>query len=324
MPIQIQFLFLFLLMTVSCGSPDEPRFSFNEQGREVPVFSSDNAFEYVEQQLSFGPRYPNSEGHRLTGKFLVERMEQYAGEGNVFVQAFEHEGYNGEVLELKNIISAFNLQNRNRILLAAHWDTRPRAEEDSNHPENPIMGADDGASGVAVLLELARIMSENQPPVGVDIIFFDGEDYGESGDMQNYFLGSRFWGDNPPVAGYNPRFGILLDMVGGENAVFPKEGYSMNFAPSLMNAVWDVANKLGYSDIFIDEQGALIQDDHIIVQQKTGIPMINIIHHRRNEEGGAEFPPYWHTLTDDIGIIDPQSLQVVGELVTELIYNRVE
>ncbi|MEX2573193.1 MAG: M28 family peptidase, partial [Balneolaceae bacterium] len=284
-----------LLFTASCQNVEEPRFSFEEQGREVPRFSSENAYGFIEDQVDFGPRSPGSDGHMRAKDYFVDQLENYAGERFVYVQSFSHTGYDGISLPLHNIIAAFNVQSRNRILLAAHWDTRPRAEEDPDKPDSPIPGADDGGSGVAVLLELARILSEFPPPVGIDIILFDGEDYGESGDLDNYFLGSRYWSMNQPVEGYSPRFGILLDMVGGDDARFPKEGYSVRIAPQLVDAVWRTAAQLGYESFFPDERGAMISDDHVIVERNTGIPVINIINHRRSENGGAEFPPYWHT-----------------------------
>lgn len=313
----------FSCILIQCGEESPPRFSFEEQGREVPVFSADSAWNYIEDQVNFGPRNPNSHGHQLTREYVEETLRRYAGTQNVFIQSFREQGYE-EDLDLHNIIAAFNPTSSDRILLAAHWDTRPRAEEDPARPDEPIAGADDGGSGVGVLLELARIFSEHTPPVGVDIVLFDGEDYGESGDLEKYFLGSRYWGNHPPVPGYHPRFGILLDMVGGEDAVFPKEGYSMRIAPSLIDALWEIGEELGHENYFIDERGALISDDHVIIERLTGIRMVNIIHHKRGEDGTAEFPDYWHTHRDDLDIIDKQTLQAVGELLLELIYNRID
>jgi glutaminyl-peptide cyclotransferase len=322
---RLRFLFtagiLSLLMLMACRTEDDG-LEFREMGREVPSFSSERAYQYIEEQVAFGPRVPNTEAHLNAMNYFRDHFRATAGRSAVFVQEFEQEVY-GENLRMFNIVAAFGLEHSDRIVLAAHWDSRPRAEEDPEDPDSPILGADDGGSGVGVLMELANIFADHSVPIGVDIILFDGEDYGEPGDLGNYFLGSRHWSQNPPVPGYNPRFGILLDMVGGVNAVFPKEGYSMNFAPSLVNEIWTIAEEFGYGDLFIDERGGMIQDDHIIVQRYTGIPMINIIHHRRNAAGGVDFPPYWHTHNDNMDIIDPQVLQAVGDVLLELIYNRI-
>jgi glutaminyl-peptide cyclotransferase len=316
-------VFSFLILSsVVFGCRTDPDMRFSEQGREVPAFSSDQAYQYIEDQLRFGPRVPNSEGHRDAIQFFNSHFRDTAGNRSVYVQSFETEVY-GDTLNLYNLVAAFGTQYDDRILLAAHWDTRPRAEEDLNDPDSPIPGADDGASGVAVLMELANIFSEHDLPVGVDIILFDGEDYGHPQDLDNYFLGSRYWGNNPPVPGYSPRFGILLDMVGGENATFLKEGYSMQFAPRLVDEVWSIAAEFGHDQLFVDQRGGRIADDHMIVQQLTGIPMINIIHHRVSPAGQVEFPPYWHTQNDNIQIIDKDVLQAVGDVLMELIYNRI-
>lgn len=310
-----------LLLFVSCGD-QRSSLEFERQGRDVPSFEADSAYSYIERQVEFGPRVPNSKAHVDAKEFLVSEFNKSAGEGNVFVQKFQKEVY-GDTLTMFNVLTGFGLQYRDRILLAAHWDSRPRAEEDDNQPKEPILGADDGGSGVGVLLELARIFSQNEPPIGVDIVLFDGEDYGEVSDLDNYFLGAREWSNYPPVPGYSPRFGILLDMVGGRNAIFSKESYSMQSAPGLVEEIWDIADMKGHGEMFVDRRGGPVADDHIIVQREAGIRMINIIHHTRNEDGSVKFPPYWHTQDDTMEIIDRQTLQAVGDVLLELIYNRI-
>lgn len=309
-----------LLFLASCDN--KPGFRFTDQGREVPAFDSSNAYEHITNQLEFGPRVPGTESHKNAINYFNDFFRNKAGNRNVFVQSFRQEVY-GDSLQLYNLIASFGTHHSDRILLAAHWDSRPRGEEDPVNPDKPILGADDGGSGVAVLMEFANIFAENPPPVGVDIVLFDGEDYGESGDLEHYFLGSRHWSNNPPVPGYNPRFGILLDMVGGRNATFPKEGYSMSYAPSLVNEIWRIAQEFGFEELFIDQSGGRIADDHIIVQRLTGIPMINIINHSVKADGEVQFAEYWHTQHDNIDIIDPEVLQAVGEVLLELIYNRI-
>lgn len=314
-------LLLFIILTVS-GCKSEPEFRFSDQGRFVPEFSSDRAFSYIEAQVNFGPRVPGSTAHREAIQYFNRHFRETAGNNSVYIQAFEMVVY-GDTLSLYNLIASFAPDKDDRILLAAHWDSRPRGEEDPDHPHLPIPGADDGASGVGVLMEFAAIFAEHEPPVGVDIILFDGEDYGKEGDLEHYFLGSRHWGNHPPVPGYNPRFGILLDMVGGQHATFPKEGYSMRFAPRLVDEIWSIGHEFGHSDLFLNERGGMIADDHIIVEQLTGIPMINIIHHRIGPDGQVRFPPYWHTQKDNLDIIDKDVLQAVGDVLLELIYNRI-
>lgn len=314
-------LLLIILFIAACTT-GESRFTFQNQENDVPRFSADSAYAHLQKQVAFGPRVPNSDAHHKTLQYLSNQLQQYAGKNGVFVQKFNAEGY-GEELHLANIIASFNLTAKKRIMLAAHWDTRPRADEDSVRKEQPVSGADDGASGVAVLLEIARIMGEKEPQIGVDIVLFDGEDYGESGDLDKYFLGSRYWSENPPVAGYNPYFAILLDMVGAKNARFPKEEYSVMFAKELVQNIWKVAGELGYELYFPDEQGALVSDDHVIVNRITGIPMVNIINHGRNSRGVAEFAGHWHTHADSLNIISLETLQAAGDVLTEIIYNRI-
>lgn len=309
-----------VLIATACGKKE--KFTFTEQGREVPAFNADSAYHFVDKQVENGPRIPNSDAHKKTKQFISQKLKEYAGVNSVFVQEFQMDVYDNN-LELYNIIAAFNPTATDRVMLGAHWDTRPRADEDSVNPENPIDGADDGGSGVGVLLELARIFSENPPPIGIDIILFDGEDYGLKDDLDKYFLGSRYWANNPPVPGYKPRFGILLDMVGSKNAVFNKEKFSMSFAPGVVNEIWDIAHKKGYSKLFPKQIGGAVLDDHYIVYNDARIPMIDIIHHTLNEKGNVNFPPHWHKHTDNMDVIDKNTLNAVGNVLLEFIYNRL-
>ncbi|MFU8860021.1 MAG: M28 family peptidase [Cyclonatronaceae bacterium] len=323
----IFFLLLLILITAACSSEAEiqPELTrFTALNREVPVFSGDSAYTHVRRQLEFGPRVPGSQAHTDTRNYLLSTLREHAGRRSVFTQNFTRTIY-GDTLQFSNIIAAFNLEAADRIFLCAHWDTRPRADRDPDvtRRDDPIPGADDGASGVAVLLEMARILSGNPPPVGVDLVLFDGEDYGREGDLQYYFLGAREWAENPPVPGYSPRFGILLDMVGAEGAIFPKELYSLTYAKSLVDGVWQVASELGYGNQFPDIRGAAISDDHVVVNEQLGIPTINIIHHNSGA-GNSVFPVYWHTHADNLDIISKETLGMTGTLLTEIIYNRIK
>jgi len=316
-------LVLLIILLISCSNKQADGLQFSDQGGDVPEFSSDSAFSYVKAQVDFGPRVPNTYGHVETRKYLESKLRKFAGQQMVFAQEFSSEAYSGNDLQMANIIAAFSPNAEDRIVLFAHWDTRPRADMDTSRTADYIPGADDGGSGVGVLLELARIFSENPPPIGVDIVLFDGEDYGAQGDLSNYFLGSRYWSQNPPVPGYSPRFGILLDMVGAADAVFPKEEYSTGYAPNLVNEVWKIAAEKGYDVRFPNELGAGVLDDHYIVNQYTEIPVINIINHTRGDDGNIVFGDHWHTHRDDMPIIGKETLQTVGEILLELIYNRI-
>lgn len=317
------FLTLAVLWASGGCQSDSQRMDFESKGRDVPSFSADSAYRYIKTQVSYGPRNPGSDGHQRTLRYLSNKLSRYAGNSYVYQQHFTHKGYNGDTLALSNVIASFNPRASRRILLCAHWDTRPRAEKARNHQQRPILGANDGASGVGVLVELARLFADNTPPVGVDIVLFDGEDYGKSGDQLQYFLGSRYWATHPPVEDYQPQFGILLDMVGGQNATFLKEKVSLTYAPALVNEIWNIADQMGYNSIFVDKEGAQISDDHVIVNQILGIPTINIIDHQVGNNGRAKFPSYWHTHRDSLNIIDKKTLKGVGRVITELIYNRL-
>ena len=289
----------------------------------IPQFNADSAYNYVAKQLKFGPRVPGSEAHKQCSEWFIDFFNEKAD--TVYVQDFRTRLYNGNGIDGKNIIAAFNPEAKKRILLAAHWDSRPFADHDPDEKNwnTPIDGANDGASGVGVLMEIARLMKETPTNVGVDIILFDLEDYGAPYYLNlmtndDWALGSQYWSKNPHIYNYRAYFGILLDMVGAPNAKFPKEYYSQQFAPALSNDVWRIAREIGYSDYFTNELGHPINDDHIYVNVHARIPMIDIIHLENNSE--SSFYPYWHTVKDNIEQIDPKTLGMVGDVVVNVIY----
>ncbi|MBO4581941.1 MAG: M28 family peptidase [Bacteroidales bacterium] len=289
-----------------------------EQNIIEPVFDADSAYEYVARQVAFGPRVPNSQAHKQCENYLYSAIAQYAD--TVVKQNFTAKAYNGSLLEGCNIIASFNPQNANRILLAAHWDTRPFADYDADmaNQRKAIDGANDGASGVGILLEIARQLHLQRPETGVDIIFFDIEDYGEPADErdiyfgENWCLGAQYWVKNTHVPYYHAHFGILLDMVGGKNAHFPKEGTSHYFASSIQDKIWNYAASLGFSQ-FTNDIAHAITDDHLYVNQQLKIQMVDIIDIDPYSPTG--FNATWHTLNDNMENIDKQTLDKVGKLV---------
>ncbi len=292
-----------------------------------PPFNSDSAFAFIEDQVSFGPRVPNTASHRLTGDYLVEKLNGYGA--MVVEQKFEAEAFDGTKLYLRNIIGSYNPDVKKRILLAAHWDTRPFADKDTENQDQPIDGANDGGSGVAVLLEFARIFKDSLPSVGIDIIFFDGEDYGEpdsfKGDLNQgevfWCLGSQHWSESPHVPGYSAYYGILLDMVGAKDAQFFQEGISMHYAPKIVEKVWKTAANLGYRQYFVPSATGMITDDHVFINEKAKIPTIDIIQYGP-DNSGVFFGDYHHTHKDNLDIISKETLQAVGETVLQVIYNE--
>jgi glutaminyl-peptide cyclotransferase len=319
-------IFLFMALSLIFYSCDQkpivqeylPPFKIVEQNN-VPKFDGNYAYEMIEKQVSFGPRNPGSLAHSLTKKFLVEELNKYTDV--VIEQSFEYTGYNNEKLPLTNIIGRFNPQNSNRIFFCAHWDSRPRAEKDDDESKRnyPIPGANDGASGVGILLELARVIKENKIPYGIDIIFFDGEDYGEEHDLNNYCLGAKYFSVNKPE-NFNPHFGILLDLVGDIEAKFYKEGSSLQYARDIVDLVWNLAEKLNASHFSVFESSP-VYDDHIPLNQ-AGIKTINIIDSDLiGANTGNERRNYWHTHKDDMRNIGIETLTEVGSLLTKLIYS---
>ena len=321
------------ILTISCDSSkktsSEEKATENTKTVKVPSFNSDSAYAFVKKQVDFGPRVPNTQAHVQTGNYLVEKLKSYGWE--VIEQQFDATSFDYKPMPLRNIIGSYNPTARKRILLAAHWDSRPFADKDTQRKDEAILGANDGASGVGVLLEIARLLSQGDSlNIGVDIIFFDGEDWGNDSSNQKYTpvrdgweewwcMGSQYWSKNKHKRRYSAFYGILLDMVGGKNAKFYIEDYSNRTAPSIVDKVWGQASILGYDRYFIRKPGGSITDDHYFVNKNTGIPMIDII--PMNPEDGS-FGDFHHTHKDNMDIISRETLQAVGQTVITVLYNE--
>ncbi len=276
----------------------------------VPKFDPESAFGYLVRQVDFGPRAPNTGAHEQCLAYLQQQLTMYAD--SVRLQRFDVPGYDGVVLHLTNIIAHFNLKSKTRILLTAHWDSRPRADQQPGGPvDKPIPAADDGASGVAVLLEMARGFKESLPPVGVDIILWDGEDYGREGDMNYYCLGSKYWAATKEFS-YQPLFAINLDMIGQKGLKIPKEGYSVQYAPDVVDLIWTTAADMAVPQ-FVDRTSDPIYDDHLQLDN-VGIKAVDLI----------DFDyKYWHTLQDTPDKCSPESLAAVGHVLLQVIYRSL-
>jgi Zn-dependent M28 family amino/carboxypeptidase len=292
----------------------------------VPNFQADSAYRYTADQTDFGPRVPNTAAHVACGSYLAERLRGFGAE--VVEQEATLQTYDGQSLRAKNIIASFDAERSQRVLLCAHWDSRPFADQDpdpGNH-RKAISGANDGAGACGVLLEIARQVGLNRPQVGVDIILFDAEDWGTASfDQARYgssgwCLGSEYWGKNPHVSKYTARYGILLDMVGAPGAQFYKEHFSVQYAGRIVNKVWDTARALGYDSYFIPQRGTAVTDDHLEVFEHRKIPCIDIIQYDPRSDTG--FGSYWHTMDDTMENIHPETLKAVGQTVLHVLYNE--
>jgi glutaminyl-peptide cyclotransferase len=291
----------------------------------APLFDDDSAYAFVAAQVAFGPRVPGSKGHTACGDWLVSKLEGY---GAVVVQQTGTvTAYNGQPVPLRNIIASWRPQAKERLLLMAHWDTRPFADRDTQRTSEPIDGANDGGSGVGVWLEVARHLKELPSEMGIDIFLTDVEDMGEPNgamgvddtkSIKSWCLGSQYWVKNPHVAGYKARYGILLDMVGATDSRFPREWYSMQFAPQVVNKVWKAAAAAGQGDRFLSEtQRHVGIDDHVIVNQGLNIPCIDIIAY---DASTGAFPKSWHTHADAMADISKETLQAVGTTVINVVW----
>jgi hypothetical protein len=291
----------------------------------VPEFDADSAYAYIERQVSFGPRVPNTPAHRACAGYLASELERFGAK--LYVQEAVLTAYNGDRLQASNIIGVFNPEKTRRVMLFAHWDSRPYADhdEDPARQRQPVDGADDGASGVGVLLEIARRIGMTGFEGGIDILFFDAEDYGTPEFLKEtkpdtWCLGSQFWAKNPHVPGYSAGYGILLDMVGARGATFYKEHTSVRYAVPMVENVWTTARNLGYGKFFINRNGGGVTDDHSYVIAGRHIPCLDIINYDPDAPHG--FGSYWHTRHDTMDNIDRETLKAVGQTVLHVIYNH--
>lgn len=319
-----------LVAVVACSSnkrsvaeADEKRPATQVQ---VPAFQADSAYHYIETQAAFGPRVPNTAAHRACGDYLAAQLERFGAK--VYNQYADLMAYDNTLLKARNIIGAYLPESRKRVMLCAHWDSRPYADYDPDPKKHhtPILGVNDGASGVGVLLEVARQLQQQAPTIGIDIIFFDAEDYGTPTFYRGPYkedtwcLGSQYWGRMPHVDNYNARFGILLDMVGGRGATFYQELFTKRTASKEMKKIWDAAHRLGYGAFFPKKEGTEVTDDHVYVFNLRQIPCVDIINY--NPKGDTGFGDFWHTTNDTMEQIDRATLQAVGQTLLQVIYNE--
>lgn len=291
---------------------DSPASDAGSAAVQAAAFSADSAYAYVEHQVNMGPRVPNTRAHALTADWLAGELRRRGAD--VTEQTADLQAFDGTTLKARNILARFNPDAQRRLLLLAHWDCRPWADEDPDPAKRSaaVDGANDGASGTGVLLEIARQLQATPPKEGVDILLVDAEDWGTSGSEDSWALGAQHFVANPPIVGYQPSEAILLDMVGGTDAQFRREYFSEHAAPQLNDALWSTAAALGYADRFINRMGAAITDDHVMLIE-AGIPAVDIIEYYPGE--GGPFNPRWHTASDNMEGISAETLGIVGTTV---------
>ena len=323
---KINILLIIVFLAIGCNKTSQKASTITSKPEiEVPAFVADSAYHYVQQQVNFGPRVPNTKAQKLCASYLSSTLKRFGAsviEQNAVLTAFD-----GTKLNSINIIGSYNVESKERILLFSHWDSRPWSDHDPNpaNRKQPVIGANDGASGVGILLEMARQFGLQKPNIGIDIIFFDTEDYGAPENAignteDSWCLGTQYWCKNPHVPSYTARYGILLDMVGAPDAKFYKEQISMQFAAHVVNKVWSAAEKLGFGQYFIDEHGGGITDDHVYVNKLANIPSIDIIQYDPNS--GSGFGAYWHTTNDTMENIDRNTLFAVGATLLNVVYTE--
>ena len=321
---QLLILLSVTLLCAACGDKHKKSADAADDALVAQQFSADSAFTFCQQQCDFGPRTMNSEAHEQCGQWIMDKFRSYGLE--VSEQRTTLTGFDGTPLQSNNITAHYQPELQQRILICAHWDSRPWADNDpdeANH-QKPVLAANDGASGVAVMLELARVLSTDtcRLPVGVDFVCFDAEDWGTEHQSDSWALGAQYWAKNihKELNGKTYRYGILLDMVGGQGARFYQEGVSLLYAKNVVDRVWKAATTAGYSSMFPQADGGTITDDHVPVNQ-AGIPCIDIIPCYPDCEQ-SNFGPTWHTISDDMEHIDPATLKAVGQTLLQVLFTE--
>ena len=320
------YLFTFLLF--SCGLRQQTASSDPVAATPLgPTFVADSAYAYCEQQCAFGPRTMNSPAHDLCGQWIASKFQSFGL--TVTTQRADLKGYDGTMLHATNIIASYRPELSDRILICAHWDSRPWADNDPDESNwhKPVLAANDGASGIGVMLELARLLPDSLK-VGIDFISFDAEDWGtpqwsDVADQGNtWALGSQYWAAHLPKQQAKAyRYGILLDMVGGQGAMFYKERLSQQYASSIVDRVWRAAQVVGFGSMFPMQSGSYITDDHLPINTVAKIPCIDVIPYYPACEQST-FGPTWHTLQDDMAHLDRTTLQAVGQTLIQVIFSE--
>ena len=320
------YFFIAIFLLTACGGRTSAPASQPSviAAKEVPAFCADSAYEAIAKQLDFGPRVPGTEAQEACAQWLRAELERYGGK--VYEQRSSVKAYDGTTLPCINLIGSFNPEARNRVLLISHWDSRHIADADPDQTKRhlPVPAANDGASGVGILLEIARLTTLQKPNMGIDIFLTDVEDYGApdywagSHDEKYWALGTQQWCKGPHVANYQASYGILLDMVGSGNATFYREYYSDRYASDVVDLIWRTAAKMGYGGTFIDREGAGITDDHVFVNRLAHIPTVDIIDTR--VESNGTFYPFWHTTEDTLDKITKETLGKVGSVLVQLLW----
>ncbi len=304
-----------LTLLISCGAGKkavsiEADDNSSAESVSKTMFSADSAYAYVARQVEFGPRVPGSEAHRLCGDWILSKLKESGAD--VTEQISTLTTFDGTRIPMRNFFARINPNAEKRILLLAHWDSRPWADHDPDPAKRsvPVDGANDGASGTGVLLELARVLAAAEGNPGVDILLCDAEDWGEESNDESWALGARYFAENLPEKGYMPSAAILLDMVGAPDATFMREYFSQLANPALADEIWSLAKQLGYGDLFVNRMGSAVNDDHVELI-KAGIPTIDIIDYRE----GSGFFSGWHTASDNMECISKETLDAVGSVL---------